>query len=232
MTIRLRQVALVAHDLEQAVAALSERLGIEVGFRDPGVGEFGLVNAVFPVGTDFLEVVSPEREGTTAGRLLEKRGGDGGYMVIVQCDDLERRRARLHDLGVRVVWSADLDDIAGTHLHPRDVGGAIVSIDQALPWESWRWAGPTWRDHIRTEVVDGIAGVTIGAADPTAMAARWAEVLDAPVKGTAVYLDEGVITFTAAGPRGEGVDSLAIHAADRARAGEAFDLVGVAVTLV
>ena len=44
-------------------------------------------------------------------------------------------------------------------------------------------AGPAWRDHVRTEVVTGVTGVTVGAADPTVMAARWSEVLDAPLAG-------------------------------------------------
>ncbi len=36
----------------------------------------------------FLEVVSPVTAGTTAGRLLEKRGVDGGYMIILQTDSV------------------------------------------------------------------------------------------------------------------------------------------------
>lgn len=229
--IRLRQVALVAADLEPVVTAIAEALGLEVGFRDPGIGEFGLVNAVMPVGEHFLEVVAPVQPGTTAGRLLDKRGGDGGYMVIVQCDDLARRRARLPDLGVRVVWRADLADIAGTHLHPRDVGGAILSIDEARPWESWTWAGPEWTDHQATDVVSAITGVVVGADDPDAMAARWAEVLDAPVDGRVVSLDEGRIAFEPAGTRGEGVDAVELLATDRARAGETLHLGGVELRL-
>ena len=57
---RLRQLALAAHDLEPTLEALCDVLGIEVGFRDPGVGAFGLANGVMPVGDTFLEVVSPE----------------------------------------------------------------------------------------------------------------------------------------------------------------------------
>lgn len=230
--IRLRQVALVAADLEAAVAAVHDTLGLDVSFRDPDVAEFGLVNAVFPVGDEFLEVVSPARPGTTAGRLLDKRGGDGGYMVIVQCDDLARRRSRLAKLWVRVVWQIDLDDISGTHLHPKDVGGAILSIDEARPWSSWRWAGPGWESHRRLDVVQGLAGVVIGADDPAAMAARWGEVLDVPVDGTVLRLTEGRIAFEPAGPRGEGVDALELVATDRSRAGERFPLVGVEVRLV
>lgn len=232
MSIRLRQIALVARDLDPAVDGLCSALGLEVCFRDPGVAEFGLHNALMTIGEQFLEVVSPTQDGTTAGRLLDKRNGDGGYMVIVQCDDLERRRARLPELGVRVAWSIDLDDIAGTHLHPRDVGGAILSIDQALPWASWRWAGPEWRQHVRTEVVDAIVAAEVAATDPPAMAARWAEVLDVPREGTHVHLDDAVLRFVPAGPRGEGLDGLDLRATDRSRAGETLERCGIRINLV
>ncbi|MFQ5351781.1 MAG: VOC family protein, partial [Candidatus Binatia bacterium] len=145
---RLRQIALVARDLDPVVDGLCRTLGLEVGFNDPGVAAFGLRNAVIPVGDTFLEVVSPLRENTSAGRFLERRGGDGGYMVMLQTDDLEADRRRLDGLGVRVVWEITLDDIAGVHLHPRDLGGAIVSLDQPRPPESWRWAGPDWRGAV------------------------------------------------------------------------------------
>jgi hypothetical protein len=230
VALRLRQVVLVAPDLGPAVEEISDELGLEVCFHDPGVVEFGLENALFPVGDQFLEVVAPITEGTTAGRLLAKRGGAGGYMVIFQCDDLDRRRSRLAMLGVRTIWQADLDDIRGTHLHPKDVGAAIVSIDEARPWESWRWAGPKWRQHMRTEVVRGIVGIVVGAQDPAAMAARWAEVLDATLGADDnVRLDEHSIWFRPAGPRGEGIDGILFQGADGAQGREQHDLCGVRV---
>jgi hypothetical protein len=230
--IRLRQVVIVAHELDPVVDALCRALDVEVCFRDPGVAEFGLVNALMAVGDQFIEVVSPQTAGTTAGRLLDKRGGDGGYMVIVQCDDLDRRRARLTDVGVRVVWQHDRPDIRGTHLHPRDVGGAILSIDEATPPDTWRWAGTEWRRRVRTGLVDGVVGVTVAAEDPAAMAARWAEALDAPVDGdAAVRLDDAVLGFVGAGERGEGVNGFDLRATDRSRAGEAITIGGVELRL-
>src|SRR5262249_61037821 len=82
--------------------------------------------------------------GAAAGRCPERRGGGGGCRAICQGPGLAAARARLPGLGVRVVWTADLPDIAGTHLHPKDVPGAIVSLDWAEPAGSWRWAGPAW----------------------------------------------------------------------------------------
>ena len=117
-------------------------------FHDPEVGRFGLTNAVFAVGDTFVEVVAPAPPDTTAGRYLKRRGGDGGYMAIFQVRDLAAARRRVAGLGVRVVWTADLPDIAATHLHPADVPGAIVSLDWAAPEQSWRWAGPSWTGRV------------------------------------------------------------------------------------
>ena len=176
---RLRQIALVGKDLAAARADIVAVLGLGGDYADPGVGKYGLSNAVWPVGDTFLEVVSPHAEGTTAGRLLDKRGGDGGYMVILQTRDIAEARARVAALGVRVVDQADRDGVAMTHLHPRDVGAAILSIDQMEPWERWEWGGPDWRAQVRTETSLGIVGGELQADDPEAMAARWAEVLGA-----------------------------------------------------
>jgi hypothetical protein len=179
--IRLRQVVVVTTDLDRVASTLQDALGLEVPFVDPGVAEFGLENRVFAVGSSFIEVLTPVRAGTAGGRYLERRGGDAGYMAIFQLGpdrgELEEARKRASGLGVRVVWQADLDDIAGTHLHPADVGGAIVSLDWASPWESWHWAGPAWRGGAPADAAGGVTGLTVAAAYPTAMAARWAEVL-------------------------------------------------------
>src|SRR5580700_11744814 len=118
---RLRQVALVAADCAQVAGELQEAFGWPEPFHDPGVEVFGLTNAVFTVGDTFVEVVAPKQPGTTAGRYLERQGGDGGYMALFQVPDLPAARARIADLGIRVVWTAELPDIVGTHLHPKDV---------------------------------------------------------------------------------------------------------------
>jgi len=218
---RLRQVALIARDLEPVVADLCAVLGIEIGFRDPGVAEFGLHNAVMPVGDTFLEVVSPTKADTAGGRYLERHGGDSGYMVILQCDHLDADRARVERLGVRVVWKADLPDIRGTHLHPRDIGGAILSLDAAMPPESWRWAGPDWEKKVRREVTSEITGVDLQAPDHEGVAKRWSEVLDRPVRQAAadrieIALDRGVIGFVPqSDEKGEGVCAFSVKAENK-----------------
>jgi hypothetical protein len=186
--VRLRQAVLVARDLESTCERLRSGLGLGEPFRDPGVGQFGLQNAVCALGREFLEIVSPIQGGTAAGRHLERRG-EGGYMLLFQVDDLAGARERAQELGVRTVWSIDIADISASHLHPSDLGGTIISIDRPLPPESWRWGGPDWIGHAGEGAPGRLGGVTVRVPDPEAVAARWAEVLGLEPEGTTLHLD-------------------------------------------
>jgi hypothetical protein len=177
--VRLRQAVLAAPSLA-AADRLQAELALPDPFHDPSVAEFGLENAVFAVGDTFLEVVVPTQDGTAAGRYLERRGKPeaAGYMAMFQVPDAAEARARVAELGVRVVWQGDLPEIAGTHLHPADMGGAIVSLDFADPPESWYWGGPRWRGGKPADAeAGGIEEVTVAVEEPDKVEQRWAAVL-------------------------------------------------------
>lgn len=227
---RIRQIALVGADLEAAKADIVGVLGLGGDYADPGVGKYGLHNAVWPIGDTFLEVVSPTQEGTTAGRLLDKRGGDGGYMVILQVDDMKAARERAAAHGVRFADKFDGDGYGFTHLHPKDVGGAILSLDEMVPYDRWEWGGPNWKANVKTDVSTKIVGAEVQAEDPDAMSKRWAEVLGRERTGGgdawAIPLKDGEIRFRPVRDgRGEGVggfdvavrDPEAVRAAAKAR---------------
>jgi len=94
--VRLRQICLVAPCLEPVVGDIAAIMGLAVCYRDPNVAHYGLENALLPVDTVLLEVVAPLRDGTAAGRFIEKSGGRGGYMGF-SCDDPRGgRRTRNH----------------------------------------------------------------------------------------------------------------------------------------
>jgi hypothetical protein len=188
--VRLRQLVIAAASLDVA-DVLAEVLGLGEAFPDPGVAEFGLINCVYAIGDQFLEVVVPTTLTAPAGRFLA-RGGDGGYMAIFQTDDLAGARARADALRIRRVWNIDLPDISASHLHPADVGAAIVSIDEAKPAASWRWGGPGWAARASK---GRLTGAVIHATDPARMAARWSEVLGVKAKGGVVQLADARLEF-------------------------------------
>src|SRR3954465_4305793 len=83
--IRLRQICLVAPQLEPVISDISAIMGLDVCYRDGNVAKYGLENALLPVDTILLEVVAPFQPGTAAGRFIEKTGGRGGYMALFCC---------------------------------------------------------------------------------------------------------------------------------------------------
>jgi len=207
MWLRLRQIAGVAETLADVERKICKVLGVEVCFRDPGVGYFGLENALFPIGNQLLEVVAPIKEGTAGGRYLDRRGGDGGYMVITQCDDHPPRRARVDALGVRIVHDHTSDAFINMQLHPRDTGGSFFEIDQQrgegslAPDGPWHPAGPDWQRAKRTERVLGISAAEVQCDDPERVGRRWAEIAEVAleVSGDAFVmpLDNAVVRFVA-----------------------------------
>lgn len=229
---RLRQLVLVADDLRPVEREITTKLDVEVCYRDPGVGHFGLRHGLYTIGDRLLEVVAPKQPGTTAGRYLERRGA-GGYMVIVQVDDLAAHRARITASDTRIVFDATAPGIAGIHLHPADVGGAILSIDQADPPESWAWAGPDWAYHATSSVATDMVGAEIQADDPDEIAERWARILDRPASAHTIELDDAALRFVpATDGRGDGLAAIDLAAIDRTRVGETIALGGVRFNLV
>ena len=184
MWLRLRQIAGLAAQLEPVEEDLIDVLGIAVCYRDPHIDYFGLENALFPIGNQLLEVVAPIQENTAGGRYIERRGGDGGYMIITQCDDHGPRRKRVEDLGIRIVHDTNSDQFINMQLHPRDTGGTFFEIDQQLGESAlnrdgpWHPAGPDWRAGQRLERVRGIKAAEVQCDHPEDVARRWSEVAE------------------------------------------------------
>ena len=90
--LRLRQICLLARDLEWTSSVLSAAFDAPVVFRDPRMAAGGfLTNTHIRLGDSFLETVCPSdlawERSSTQTRLLE-RNGDCGYMAIVQVPDV------------------------------------------------------------------------------------------------------------------------------------------------
>lgn len=226
--LRLRQICLVARELAPVEQQICDVLGLEVCYRDPGVGKYGLHNALFAAGGTFLEVVSPTQPETAAGRYLDRRKGDGGYMFIVDCDNLEERREHLQKLGVRLVEdikSADGDLVGeALHLHPRDTGGCLLSIDRHSDKgdmrSDYKWAGRAWREHDRSKTMAAIIGAEMQSDDPKALASRWSELLQRPARRGDDYwqidLDKGFARFEPMrDDRGEGLSAVHFACKDK-----------------
>ena len=192
---RLRQLVIAAREGEKASSDLAHVLGLGEPYPDPGVAAFGLKNAVFAIGDQFLEIVWPVAETAPAERFLH-RNGDGGYMVILQTDNLETLRRRADETGIRRVWDIEHEAITATHFHPADIGGAILSVDTPVPAASWLWGGPEWEAR---SVPGKLLGAEFLSTDAGDLRRRWTSFLDVRAEDSAVQLDDAQLQMTPAG---------------------------------
>jgi hypothetical protein len=229
MAIYLRQICLVAEQLKPAIDALSHCFALPPCHIDPAVGKFGLENTLLAVGSQFIEVVAPTKSGTPAGRFLQRRGGEGGYMVICQTpskDEQAAVRQRAQDKGVRIAYEADRDTWNIMQLHPADMGATFFEVD----WDqaadvtgNWEPAGGKgWQTLDSTRAITAITGVVLQGESPKALAEHWAHVAGTSVEEEAatpvVKLANATLYFEPVRDgRGAGLSGLAVTVADRER---------------
>jgi len=183
--LRLRQICLVAPQLEPVISDIAGIMGLDVCYRDGNVEKYGLVNALLPVDTVLLEVVAPFREGTAAGRFLDKTAGHGGYMAIFACDDPDARGKLANEMGVRTTNVITHAPYRGVQLHPRDCRAAFIEFNHTEGSDDilgpYPPAGPDWQNFIRKDVTLALTGVEMQSPDPQGLAAHWGGIIGVAV---------------------------------------------------
>src|SRR3954470_2690419 len=187
--IRLRQICLVAPQLEPVVGDIAAIMGLEVCYRDGNVAKYGLENALLPVDTILLEVVAPFQPGTAAGRFIDKTGGRGGYMAIFCCDDPAARGRGANAIGVRTANAIDPPPYHGVQLHPRDCRAAFIEFNHTEGSDdvlgSYPPAGPDWQKFIRKDLTQALTGVEMQSPDPQGLAEHWGKIIGVAPDGNA-----------------------------------------------
>ena len=183
--VRLRQICLVAPQLEPVISDIADIMGLSVCYRDGNVAKYGLVNALLPVDTILLEVVAPVRDGTAAGRFLDKTAGRGGYMAIFCCDDPDGYGRRANELGVRTANVITHAPYHGVQLHPRDCRAAFIEFNHTDGSDDvfglYPPAGPDWQRSIRKDVTEALTGVEMQSPDPQGLAEHWGRIIGVAV---------------------------------------------------
>ncbi len=187
--LRLRQVCLVAQQLDPVVDVLCDVLGLQVCHRDAGVERFGLHNALMRIGSSFIEVVAPlpglRGANSAATRHLARMGGDGGYMVILDTDAIAPWRTHAAALGIREASFHQVSGYTGLQLHPRDTGGTLLEINHSegnsdLHGPYWP-AGPHWQQAPDSTACVALRGAILSDSQAEVLAQRWAALLQRPV---------------------------------------------------
>ncbi|KAK2767069.1 hypothetical protein FQN54_006388 [Arachnomyces sp. PD_36] len=227
---RLRQIALVAEDLEKAKQLLTYILETEVVFIDPEVEQWGLKNFLVAIGGDIIEVVSPFKPETSAGRLLSRRG-DGGYMIIMQTGDAVARRSFIESQKLaKVIFSREYEESVCIQYHPKGIKGGVIpeldSHDKSASnpeplmsrFSPWHACGSDYNaystvmkrcSHLR--FVEAVCRLDPGEADTEAAAKQWERTFGTPRREDGLVFTNGAVKFIP-GEEGkpEGIASITI----------------------
>ncbi len=180
-----------------------------------------------PVGRNFLEVVAPIEENTAGGRYLDRRQGDGGYMVITQADSKATQmavRQNATDYGVRVAHETQRGDWHLIQLHPGDLKAAFFEIESDAHNDFdgyWHPVGGLgWEDQVKQDVTVDFKAVELQSDDPVALAELWGNVVGVPIEraddGLVLPLNNAELRFVEASDgRGPGLGGLDVWVADR-----------------
>jgi hypothetical protein len=186
--IRLRQICLVAPQLEPVVSDFCAIMGLNVCYRDGNVAKYGLENALMPVDAILLEVVAPTEPGTAAGRFVDKTGGRGGYMAIFCCNDPDARGKHANALGVRTANVIDHPPYRGVQLHPRDCRAAFIEFNHTDGSDdllgAYPPAGPDWQKSIAKDLTQALTEVEMRSPDPAGLAAHWGRIIGIAVSSS------------------------------------------------
>ena len=199
---RLRQLVFVSKERDRLAKEICDVFDLKEAYNDPGLISFGLENVLIPLNDTFFEIVMPVQENTTAERFFEKIGGEGGYMIIVDVKNFEQENERVKNSEIKIIWNGNRQEegihARTIHLHPKQVGGAILSLDKMIPEDEWLWAGTNWKKHINKSLVDCISGVILQSSDPNKLCSQWELALGKKRDSSSalnISLDQSNISF-------------------------------------
>ena len=149
-TLRLRQIAVLVRDLDEALSRWGEMFGLRATKRFR-VSFTDLEIAVLPLlGRDtFIELAQPTGPDAPSQRFLD-RYGEGLYLTIYEIADSLAMDAHLAEHGARFTSSRQTANYTNLGfnsiwLHPAGFMGAFTQLSQVLsPDNPWPPAGDDW----------------------------------------------------------------------------------------
>lgn len=142
MFTRIDHVGIAVRDLDASIAFYESTFGLTVAHRetneDQGVREaMLLVAAGDPTGIpggSYVQLLEPTRPDSPVGKFLA-RSGEGVHHIGYGVPDVAAALDRLGGAGVRLVDQRPRHGSMGAaiaFLHPKDVGGVLVELVQAI----------------------------------------------------------------------------------------------------
>lgn len=127
-------VGIAVSDLARAVDEYRSAFGLEPAHRER-VGEQGVDEVLFQVGTSYIQLLGALGPDTPVGRFLEKRG-EGVHHIGYRVQDVRAALGAMRAAGLPLVDEEPRPGSRGTtvaFVHPRGFRGVLVELVQEGP---------------------------------------------------------------------------------------------------
>ncbi len=124
-------VGIAVRDLEAAVEHYRRTLAVEPIHRET-IEKDGVEEALFRIGSSYVQLLAPTGPDTPVGKFLEKKG-EGVHHVGYRVDDVAAMVEHLKAEGVPMVDEIPRPGSRGTTVafaHPKGFGGVLVELVQ------------------------------------------------------------------------------------------------------
>ena len=225
---RVRHYVLATHDMNFVCEQIYEVLGLAAMPKPDGPGAteaYGFYSTMMKIGTTMLEVVQPIKPDHLLNRWFDERGGDGGFMVVLQTYDADALKARAATEGLTLTRDMQF---RGQHMLQFDYKhfGTHFELYKYTPEEDW-WGDPNGRPYPDARVASDIVGSEVAVENPAAIAAQAARLFLGTQEGNKVRFGDRHVDFVEAQGQWRGLTALDLKARDPLRIGDWARIGGV-----
>jgi methylmalonyl-CoA/ethylmalonyl-CoA epimerase len=131
LLLEIDHVGIAVADLEASVEEYRQAFGLEPAHRER-VEDQGVEEALFAVGTSYIQLLGALGPQTPVGRFLARRG-QGVHHVGYRVRDIEAALERLRSAGIPLVDQSPRPGSRGTtvaFVHPKGFHGVLVELVQ------------------------------------------------------------------------------------------------------
>ena len=172
---QVRQIAIMVRDMEASIQMFDNLFGMKPCKRRE-LTEYGMINAILPMNSTFIELLQPVDSSSAGARFLE-RYGEGVYMAIYETDNRDEVLEKARAMNLNITGVKDGPEFRFVWIHPRSMFGVFTHVEEVTGDNPWPDGGEEWQAAPKSPIIKDIKQVVFSVRDQKAALKQYEELL-------------------------------------------------------